>query len=119
MDTQALVDMALPWGIKIAMAIVIAVVGYWLTGWIVQLVKKSLNRIPLDPMLTDFLGTILKAVLLLVVVIAALNQLGVDTTSLIALLGAAGLAVGLAVKDSLQNFCLRRDADSAAPLQEG
>ncbi len=104
MDTQAFVAMALPWGIKITMAIVIAVVGYWLTGWIVQLVKKSLNRIPLDPMLTDFVGTILKAVLLLVVVIAALNQLGVDTTSLIALLGAAGLAVGLAVKDSLQNF---------------
>lgn len=92
------------WGLKIALAIAIFVIGYWLTGWVVSIVKKALGKTDLDSILIDFTGTVLKAVLLVVVVIAALNQLGVDTTSLIALLGAAGLAVGLAVKDSLQNF---------------
>jgi small conductance mechanosensitive channel len=57
-----------------------------------------------DSILSDFLITILKAMLLLVVVIAALNQLGVDTTSMIALIGAAGLAVGLALQGTLANF---------------
>ena len=54
--------------------------------------------------LINFFSSIAKAVLLLLVFIAALNQLGVDTTSLIALIGAAGLAIGLALQNSLQNF---------------
>lgn len=58
----------------------------------------------MDDMLIDFVQSILSWALLLVVIVAALSQLGIDTTSLIALLGAAGLAVGLALKDSLSNF---------------
>jgi small conductance mechanosensitive channel len=57
-----------------------------------------------DEILVKFVSAVLNSVLLLIVVIASLNQLGVNTTSLIAVLGAAGLAVGLALKDSLQNF---------------
>jgi len=55
-------------------------------------------------MLISFVASITKTILLLFVATAALNQLGIDTTSLIALLGAAGLAVGLALQNSLQNF---------------
>lgn len=105
MQGHAIIDIYLiPWGIKLAISLAILLIGYWLTGHIVRLVKKRLNKTKLDAMLVDFLGKILKAVLLLMVVIAALSQLGVDTTSLIALSGAAGLGIGLAVKDSLQNF---------------
>ncbi len=95
---------ALQWGIKLAVAIAILAIGYWLTNKIVALVKRLMGKTEIDGILIDFTGTVLKTVLLLVISIAALNQLGVDTTSLIALLGAAGLAVGLALKDSLQNF---------------
>lgn len=61
-------------------------------------------RADLDPILVNFASSIASGILLVIVLIAALDRLGVDTTSFIAVLGAAGLAVGLALKDSLQNF---------------
>ena len=66
------------------------------------MLTKLLKKSKMDDILVNFITSILKTILLLFVVIAALNQLGVDTTSLIALLGAAGLAVGLALQNSLQ-----------------
>ena len=57
-----------------------------------------------DDMLVDFLEAILSAILMLFVIVASLDQLGVDTTSLVAILGAAGLAIGLSLQDSLKNF---------------
>jgi len=105
MDFNTLLDTYLiPWGIKFALALATLIIGYWLSNQIVALIKRALSKTRIDGILIDFIGTVLKAVLLLIVVIAALDQLGIETTSLIALLGAAGLAVGLAVKDSLQNF---------------
>jgi len=92
------------WLMNIAFAIAIVVIGRIVVKWIVKLVRKLLVRADFDPILVNFAGAIANAVLLLFVLIAALDQLGVDTTSFIALLGAAGLAVGLALKDSLQNF---------------
>jgi len=83
--------------------------GYFVVGRIVvrvicRLVRKMMTKGDVDSILTDFLITILNTLLLLVVVIAALNQLGIDTTSMIALVGAAGLAVGLALQGALANF---------------
>lgn len=94
----------LPWTLRILIAFAIAIVGWLLTKLIVRLAEKYLKRINLDPILVDFTISILHATLLLLVAIAAINQLGFDTTSLIALLGAAGLAIGLALQDSLKNF---------------
>ena len=71
---------------------------------VARFAERMMKRAKLDGMLTAFLGNILYVALLVVVVIAALDQLGVQTTSLIAVFGAAGLAVGLALKDSLSNF---------------
>ncbi|MCL4138892.1 UNVERIFIED_CONTAM: hypothetical protein GTU68_050717 [Idotea baltica] len=68
------------------------------------LLGKVMRRSELDEILINFVSSIAKALLYLLLFIAALNQLGVDTTSLIALIGAAGLAVGLALQNSLQNF---------------
>jgi small conductance mechanosensitive channel len=94
----------IPWGLRIIMALVIFIVGRWVAKIVVNVIRRMMKRAKLDDMLTAFLGNILYTVLLLVVVIAALDQLGVQTTSLLAVFGAAGLAVGLALKDSLANF---------------
>jgi len=94
----------IPWGINIVLALVIFIVGRIVVNIIASIVRKLLGRAKMDDILIDFISSILRTALLLFVIIAALDQLGVDTTSLIALLGAAGLAVGLALQGSLQNF---------------
>jgi len=94
----------IPWTIRIVTAIAIWLIGKWVAEKVTGLVKKVMTRANLDVMLVQFLGTIINAVLLAVVVIAALDNLGVPTTSMLAVFGAAGLAVGLALKDSLGNF---------------
>ena len=106
MDFNLVMDQyAVPWAIKIVMALVIFIVGRWVVKIVVNLVKKLLNRSgKMDEMLINFVASILNAILLLFVIIASLDQLGVDTTSLVALIGAAGLAIGLALQGSMQNF---------------
>ncbi len=92
------------WAVKIAIAIVIFIVGKIVARMIANLIKKALERGGTDAMLVGFLGNITYGVLLVAVVLAAIDSLGVNVTSLMAILGAAGLAVGLALKDSLGNF---------------
>ncbi|MBL4638049.1 MAG: mechanosensitive ion channel [Proteobacteria bacterium] len=89
---------------NIISAAAIVIVGRIAVKWIVKLIRKLMVRSDLDPIIVNFAGSIANAALLLFVFIAALDQLGVNTTSLIALLGAAGLAIGLALQGSLQNF---------------
>ena len=104
-DFIGLVDTyVIPWGINIIFALLIFIVGKFLVNVITNLVKKLMGKAHVDSILVNFIGSIIKSVLLLFVVIAALDQLGVNTTSLIALIGAAGLAVGLALQGSLQNL---------------
>ena len=95
---------ALPWGINLLFALGIFIVGRWVANGIVALARRLLTRAKLDEILINFINSILHGVLLLVVVIAALDRLGVDTTSLVAIIGAAGLAIGLELQDSLKNF---------------
>ncbi|MDX8381527.1 MAG: mechanosensitive ion channel [Ghiorsea sp.] len=97
-------DYMIPWGINIAIAIAIFVIGRFVAGLIVNVVNKLLTKSGTDEMLVNFVCSIVRAVLMLFVVIAALNKLGVDTTSFIALIGAAGLAIGLSLQSTLQNF---------------
>lgn len=95
---------AIPWGINIVMAIVIYLVGKIIVGMLVSVFGKIMAKSKYDDMLVDFLKSIIGAVLMLFVIVASLDQLGVDTTSLVAILGAAGLAIGLSLQGSLQNF---------------
>ena len=97
-------EYVIPWAINITMAIVVFVVGRMVAGFVVGLVNKIMKRSGMDEILVNFVSSILNAILLLFVIVAALDQLNVNTTSLIALMGAAGLAVGLALQNSLQNF---------------
>jgi small conductance mechanosensitive channel len=94
----------LEWGINIGMAILVFVIGRIIANIVVKVIKHAMERGGMDNLLVNFITNILRWVLVLFVVIASLEQLGVDTTSLVALLGAAGIAIGLALKDSLQNF---------------
>lgn len=97
-------SVVMTWLVSIAIAIAIVVIGRIVVKWLVKLIRKLMVRAELDPILVNFASSITNAVLLLFVFIAALDQVGVDTTSFIALIGAAGLAVGLALQGSLQNF---------------
>ncbi len=104
-DPQVLMtEYVIPWGTNLVFAVLIFLVGRLVSKWIIAITRKGLERSKLDLMLINFVASILGWVLLVVVLVAALDQLGVDTTSFIAILGAAGIAVGLALKDSLQNF---------------
>ena len=104
-DLQAFTDDYLvPWGTNIGFALLILISGIILSKWFVKLVCRGMRRAKIDDMLVDFVTSLLKWALYFVFIIAALNRLGVSTTSFIAVLGAAGLAIGLALKDSLQNF---------------
>jgi small conductance mechanosensitive channel len=104
-DVQQLTETyVLPWSINIVMAIAIFVIGKFIAGILVKIAKKLMIKASVDGILVNFIGSIIKTVLLLFVVVAALDQLGVDTTSLIALIGAAGLAIGLALQGTLQNL---------------
>jgi len=94
----------IPWGINIALALAIFVIGKFIVNIAARLISSLLNKSGMDAILVKFITTIARTILLLFVIIAAVDQLGVNTTSLVALLGAAGLAVGLALQGSLQNF---------------
>lgn len=108
MDIQTITDTLFLWGttysVKIVAALLILIIGRWLAGRISTLVTRILEKNSVDITLVKFLENITYYLLLVVVIIAALGQLGINTTSFLTIVGAAGLAVGLALKDSLSNF---------------
>jgi len=94
----------IPWGINIAFALAIFIVGRIIVKTIIKVVRTIMEKTGTDVILIDFICAIANAILMLFIAIAALDQLGVDTTSLVAVIGAAGLAIGLSLQDSLKNF---------------
>lgn len=94
----------LPFAINLLVALIIFVIGRWVAGLLTRFVERSLTKANVDETLVKFLGNIVNALLLVLVCVAALRKLGIDTTSFAAVLAAAGLAVGLALHGSLSNF---------------
>lgn len=92
------------WGLRLLSALLILAIGLWLSRKVSKALERALLRANVDPMLGSFLRNIAYFAGVIVVGVAALTQLGVPPASLLALLGAAGLAIGLALKDSLSNF---------------
>ena len=90
--------------INIGIALAIFIIGKIVARILARIVQGGMRRAKVDELLVGFIGNIVYGVLLVAVVLAALDSLGVNVTSLLAILGAAGLAVGLALKDSLANF---------------
>lgn len=92
------------YGIKVIAAIAVFIIGRWVARAVTNLVKKIMGKRKIDPTLISFTATLAYIGLLVFVIIAALGQLGIQTTSFIMVLGAAGLAIGLALQGSLSNF---------------
>ncbi len=103
-DVDYLGTYIIPWTINLVLALVIFIVGRWIARAVTNAVGRLMKKGGMDESLVDFLGNLIFAALLVVVIIAALDQLGVDTTSVMAIFATAGLAVGLALKDSLGNL---------------
>lgn len=104
-DLSALYALAMQWGANGAWAVVILVVGWVAAGWAERLVKAGLARVRgADEMLRGFFGSLVRWAVLAVTGIAVLERLGVQTTSVVAILGAAGLAVSLALQGTLANL---------------
>jgi len=93
-----------PIGIKILFALVIFMVGRWIARMVLRALDRVMERSKMDISLRKFLGDVSYAVLFVVIIVAALDTVGIKTTAVIAVLGAAGLAVGLALQGSLSNF---------------
>jgi small conductance mechanosensitive channel len=94
----------IPMCVNILLAILIYVVGRWVCKELVVFTTKVMKKRGVEEALCHFVTSILSSSLTFIVLLISLEQIGVDTTSLLAVLGAAGLAVGLALKDSLSNF---------------
>ncbi len=95
---------AIDLAIQIGIAIAIFVIGKILARMVTNLLRAGMRKAGTDALLVGFIGNIAYGLLLVAVVLAAVDSLGVNVTSLMAIVGAAGLAVGLAMKDSLANF---------------
>lgn len=92
------------WSARLLTAIAILLLGLWLARQLARLVRRAVERRGGDAVLAGFLGSTVRIGLTVIVVVAALERTGVPITSLMAALGAAGLAIGLALKDSLGNL---------------
>lgn len=104
LNPEMLRSIILSWGGRVVAAIAVFVIGRILIGFITRWIALALKHAEVDPTLISFLRNLIRMTLLVFVVLTALNVLGVPTTNFLAILGAAGLAIGLALKDSLSNF---------------
>lgn len=99
-----LVTHGVQWAINIGLALAIFVIGRMIANLLTKMLRKAFDRGNMDPTLSGFLCKIANILMVMMVVMAALGKLGINTTSFVAVLGAAGLAVGLALQGSLGNF---------------
>lgn len=99
-----LLGVAQGWALKLLGAVVILLLGMWLARRLSRTLDRTFERARMEATLRGFLRNIAYAAMLVIVIVAALQSLGVPTTSVMAVLGAAGLAIGLALKDSLSNI---------------
>ena len=97
-------ELVIQYGIKVLVAIVIFIIGKMIANWLKKLVIRVMSKADVDQIIIGFTSSIAYIGMLAFVVVAALGQLGIQTTSFIAILGAAGLAIGLALQGSLANF---------------
>lgn len=101
---EQLAQIGMSFGTNLLAALAIFFIGRWVATRVVTLMKAALTRAKIDKTLVSFLGNVANIGLLILIIIAALSRLGVSTTSVTALIGGAGLAVALSLKDQLSNF---------------
>lgn len=103
-DLAVLADNAVIVGIKIIAALLIFFVGRWFAQKVVNVANTLMARSKLESTVASFLSRLLYGILLVIVVLSALNHVGIHTTSIAAILGGAAVAIGLSLKDQLSNF---------------
>ena len=117
LDLSQYLPVALDWASNLVLAMLILLFGLWIAGKANRaVVALSYKHDKLDDTLFRFLGSAIRYIILAFVVIAVLNRFGVQTASIVALLGAAGLAVGLALQGTLSNLAGRCDAANLSSL---
>lgn len=97
-------NLALTYGLNLLAAVVILIIGRWVARFLTNMLDKALQKADINPSLIGFLRSLAYYAIIIIAIVAALDRLGVQTTSFVAILGAAGLAVGLALEGSLANF---------------
>lgn len=103
-DWSGLIEQGVDMGLSLLTAVLILIIGFWLSGFVEQRLRKILAKSDkVDPTVAGFFASLAKYTVVAFTLIAVLDQFGVETTSLVALLGAAGLAVGLAMQGTLSN----------------
>ena len=98
------IEMAMEYGPKVVLAIIVLIIGFFVANKITKLVKRIMEKRGVDVSLQSFVGSLVSVLLKAMVVISVADMVGVETTSFVAVIGAAGLAVGLALQGTLQNF---------------
>ena len=108
MDTAEIInsitEIAADFGLRLFYAVLIIFVGRWVVKLLLKIIKSALEKTAVEETVRIFVANLLNTLLMVIIFIAAINQLGIETTSIIAMLGAAGLAIGLALQGSLANF---------------
>ena len=99
-----IVDLIVLYGASVLLAIIVLIIGLWVIKRLGKLMGKAMNKRNLDPSLQPFLLSIVGALLRIMLIISVASMIGIEMTSFVAVLGAAGLAVGLALQGSLSNF---------------
>lgn len=119
LDTTVTQQLLWTWGTKAILALFVLIIGFWISKSLARLIVRILNKRNWDKILSAFIGHIVHVTLHAAVIIASLDILGFETTSLLAVLGAAGLAIGLALKDSLGNLAAGAMLVGLRPFKEG
>ena len=101
---QEFLNKAIDFAPSVVYAIIILIVGRWVAGLVKKIVCKIMEKRKADPIVTGFVGNLAFVLIMVFVLIATLTKLGINATSFVAVLGAAGLAIGLALQGSLANF---------------
>lgn len=91
-------------GGRIVITVITLIIGYWLIKWVAKLIKRALNKLDVEEGTAGFLISIIKVAFYIILGFAIAGTFGVDAASIVAILGSAGVAVGLAIQGSLSNF---------------
>ncbi|WP_321351094.1 mechanosensitive ion channel domain-containing protein [Halopseudomonas oceani] len=101
---ETLLPLLVEYGSKLALALLTLLIGWWLIGRLMKAMNGVMTKRNLEPTLHGFIGSMVSVALKVLLLISVAGMVGIETTSFIAVLGAAGLAVGLALQGSLANF---------------
>ena len=114
------INLITQYGFSVVGAFAILVLGLWVAGWASQLVRRGFRQFRyVDPMLVSFAASVVKYVIIAMTVVAVLNKFGIETASLLTVIGAAGLAVGLALQGTLSNVAAGIMLLIFRPFREG